>query len=106
MWILFITRLYKRGELLNWGLIIAIFFFTIFSVSVSIKFYQLKIKQSGIIVEGEVPVRSSANEKGIVLFNLHEGAELTVLDELGTFYRIELKDAKGGWVRKDFIGVI
>jgi len=106
MWTFLIIRLYKRKEFISWSFYLFFILTLVFSISTGIKYYANKALKSGVVIAREIPVRSSANERGVVLFNLHEGTSVKIKDTLGAFYRIELRDSKGGWVNKNFIGVI
>ena len=51
-------------------------------------------------------VKSSPGEDGKSLFILHEGTRLNILDELGTWYKVEISDGRQGWIRSADIEVI
>ncbi|MBT6180136.1 MAG: SH3 domain-containing protein [Deltaproteobacteria bacterium] len=54
--------------------------------------------QRAIVLPAEVSIRASTQEKSTVLFKLHEGAELRVIDQEQDWVRVSLPDDKQGWV--------
>jgi len=56
-----------------------------------------------------VPVSSgkgSPNESGQSLFVIHEGTDVTIIEELGQWIRVELSDGRQGWIQRSDIEVI
>jgi len=56
-----------------------------------------------------VPVssgKSSPNANGQSLFVIHEGTDVTVIEELGQWIRVELSDGRQGWIQRSDIEVI
>lgn len=56
-----------------------------------------------------VPVssgKSSPNDSGQSLFVIHEGTDVTVIEELGQWIRVELSDGRQGWIKSNDIETI
>lgn len=61
---------------------------------------------SAIMVQPVSSVKSSPGEGGKSIFVLHEGTKVRLLDELGTWRKIELSDGRQGWVENSTLEVI
>ncbi|MFS4415578.1 tetratricopeptide repeat protein [Maribacter sp. 2307ULW6-5] len=55
-------------------------------------------KQPAIVFAEEIDVRSEPNENGTVIFQLHEGTKVNLLETLNDWKRIKLTDGKTGWL--------
>jgi tetratricopeptide (TPR) repeat protein len=54
-----------------------------------------------IILSPSVTIKSSPDESGTELFNLHEGTKVEIIDQLGEWKEIRLSDGNVGWVRME-----
>ena len=54
---------------------------------------------SAIIFSPSVTVKSSPDESGTDLFQLHEGTKVVIEDQLGEWREIKLSDGNQGWIR-------
>jgi hypothetical protein len=99
-WIVVAVRLYWKRELLRWsswilgaGLIL---------MSASLLQKECLERPIGIVTSQEAKVYSGPGESNVLLFELHEGAEVSVLPhgESG-WVPIELADGKKGWMNSD-----
>jgi SH3-like domain-containing protein len=52
----------------------------------------------GIIFSEEIDVFSEPNTSSRVLFSLHEGTKVNVVDEFRDYQKIELTNGSTGWV--------
>ena len=105
-WLLFIGRLFLRTDLLGIGLYVFLFLSLLLGASLGAKLYNTAYTRSGVVLAGEVMVRSGSSPSDTVLFKLHEGAELTVAGEENEWLKITLCDGKKGWVQKSSIGIV
>lgn len=107
LWCLFCAiaaiRFFWRKELLRWlfwalGLVLLVISVTL----IQKEFFERPI---GVIVSSEAKVYSGPGEENVLLFELHEGAEVSMLTHKGTdWFSIELADGKRGWISaKDVI---
>jgi tetratricopeptide (TPR) repeat protein len=63
--------------------------------------YSQKVKNDRdlpAIVFQVTSVQSEPNDRGSELFNLHPGTKVQILDELGSWYKIEIADGQQGWL--------
>lgn len=63
-------------------------------------------KTKAIVMEPSVTIKSSPDEKGNDLFVIHEGAKVTITDEVGEWREIKIADGSKGWLRLTDIEVI
>lgn len=105
-WLLFIVRLFWRADLLNICLYVFLFLSILMGASLGVKLYSAAYMRNGVVLEGEVMVRSGSSLSDTVLFKLHEGAELAVTGEENEWLKITLCDGKKGWVQKPSIGIV
>jgi tetratricopeptide (TPR) repeat protein len=106
LWLLFILRLFLRADLLGIGLYAFLFLALLLGASLGVKLYSAAYSRTGVVLAGEVMVRSGSSLSDTVLFKLHEGAELAVSDEENDWLKIILCDGKKGWVQKSSIGIV
>ncbi|MFQ5449062.1 MAG: hypothetical protein ACE5E9_00445 [Nitrospinaceae bacterium] len=59
----------------------------------------------GVVLPVEMDVKSALGPENVTLFQLHEGAIVSVLDHQEGWYRIDLSDGNNGWVPENFIGL-
>jgi tetratricopeptide (TPR) repeat protein len=105
-WLLLIMRLFLRADLLGLGLYVFLFFTLLLGASLGVKLYSAAYSRSGVVLAGEVMVRSGSSLSDTVLFKLHEGAELAVAGEENGWLKITLCDGKKGWVQTSSIGIV
>jgi tetratricopeptide (TPR) repeat protein len=54
-----------------------------------------------IIISPSVTIKSSPDDSGTELFQLHEGTKVEIIDQLGEWKEIKLSDGNVGWLRMD-----
>ncbi len=79
--------------------------FLISILSTGVKLYVHSQPTTGVILAKEIDVKSAKGTRNVTLFQLHEGAIVSILKKEDGWYRIELEDGKKGWAQKEFIGV-
>ena len=67
---------------------------------------EMESEDGAVVVNPVSSVKSSPNNTGKSLFIIHEGTNVTVLEELGQWYKVELSDGRQGWVVKRDIEII
>lgn len=108
-WISVILKLFKPLPFLR-----AIFFVSLFlmlsgGISAATKFYVMENFKDAVVLAEEISVRSGNSSNDTILFKLHEGTEIEILDESNGWLKIKLpQDSKDmrGWVEKQFVGVV
>jgi len=62
---------------------------------------------AAIVLADTVELRSAAGaEGGVVVFELHEGAEVVLVEALGTYAQVALPDGRRGWMRSIELAVV
>lgn len=93
----------KIGFFSGLALIIFVIFGNIFA-------YQLKKeltnRDTAVIFSPTTTIKSSPDNSGTDLFNLHEGTKVTVKRKLGDWSEIETADGNVGWIRSKEIEII
>ena len=91
-----------RHKVIGFWLAIVLLFFSISSLSFSMRNRSLVLNnRDAIIFSPVINGKSSPDESGTDLFVLHEGTKVKVEDEVGTWYEIRLSDGNKGWVPSD-----
>ena len=72
-------------------------FITLFSITYSKNNIEKK-QISGIIFESEINIWGEPNERSEILFVLHEGTKVEVLDSLGSWNKIKIANGSEGWI--------
>ena len=87
----------------NW--VSALIVVLVVSVGVtSIQFYRSKFQQKAVVIaSGKLDVRYGPSKDEKLAFNLVEGIQLSVDDELNDWYRISIVNGETGWVLKEGI---
>lgn len=78
----------------------------VFGTIAGVKVYEQASISRAIILTAQADARSGPGPAYDLLFSLHEGAKVTVLEQRGAWVRIALPDGKGGWIEQDTMGVI
>ena len=55
-------------------------------------------KDIAIVLAAVSPVKAAPDTQGKDLLVIHEGTRVRVLEQMGTWARIELEDGRQGWV--------
>ncbi|UCH62444.1 MAG: tetratricopeptide repeat protein [Fidelibacterota bacterium] len=100
-----LNRILRRpwlGWLMVPGTVIATFLFLITLDSI---ITTNRIRE-GIIYGEQVTVTSAPSERSTMLFELHEGLKVSVLEQSDDWYQIELLDGKSGWLPADQLRVL
>lgn len=63
-------------------------------------------RQEGVVLAKVVDVRSGPSQEYTLIFTIHEGMEVRILEEQNGWLKIILPDGLGGWIKADQIGKI
>ena len=97
-WGILILRIFRRGsEVLLWITILLLLVLLITGGSLAIR--HLRPQLVAVVVPQEIDVRSGTNKADLVLFKLHAGTEVRVVDRREDTLRIALpEEGRGGWI--------
>jgi hypothetical protein len=73
-------------------------------LSTGTKYYLQSGQNSGVILASKADIKSDKGIQDITLFQLHEGAIVSVNEEDEGWVRISLEEDKTGWVPKKSVG--
>ncbi|OGL39707.1 MAG: hypothetical protein A3C43_05280 [Candidatus Schekmanbacteria bacterium RIFCSPHIGHO2_02_FULL_38_11] len=108
-WISAILKIFKPLPLLRAVFFVSLFIMLSSGISAATKFYVMENLKDGVVLAEEVSVRSGNSSNDTILFKLHEGTEIEILDESDGWLKIKLphgsKDMRG-WVEKGFVGIV
>ena len=93
-----LLRFTRRGSFLTLALIAVGAVNAVLLPSAAVKYYSERIQSTGVVVAPLSAVFSEPASGAIKLFDLHEGAAVTVTDQENGFKKIRLPDGKRGWV--------
>ena len=80
---------------------LAILLFIMSCVAFSHSYHNKSIsegKTEAIVMSETVTVKSSPDKESTELFVLHEGAKVTIIDQVGEWLRIKIADGNNGWM--------
>ena len=104
-WLTWLLRLFRREtEWLIW--LQRTSFLGLLALGCSFGMRSVTPEQRAVVLPAEISVHASTQEKSTVLFKLHEGAELSVIDSTGDWVRVSLPDQKQGWVAARYVVVV
>lgn len=98
LWAVLILRIYRRAsETLRWIFIVLLLLLVTTGASLGVR--HLRPQQIAVIVPQELDVRSGTNVTAVILFKLHAGTEVKVVDRRDQALRIALPgEGRGGWI--------
>ncbi|WP_420401248.1 SH3 domain-containing protein [Flagellimonas sp.] len=71
-----------------------------------LQYQEFKNDNPAIIFSQEVKISSEPNSNSEVVFTLHEGTKVKVLDQLDEWKKIQLADGQTGWLPKESIRML
>ena len=87
----------------------SIFFITLGTLCVLMAYLQyqeFKRFNPAIVFSKEVKISSEPNDNSEVIFSLHEGTKVNVLDQLNEWSKIRIADGQTGWMKKNNIKLL
>ena len=100
------SRRYNFKKLSFW---ISLLFVIVFILSFYFSFKQKQFiinKETAIIINPSVTIKSSPDISGTDIFVLHEGTKVWIVDEISDWQEIKLSDGTKGWLKASDIAVI
>lgn len=74
-------------------------------LSFAVKIYTDTESLSAVVMAKQIEVKSAQGVNNVTLFQLHEGAIVTIIKRKNDWIQIELNGGKKGWTQEKFIGV-
>ncbi len=103
-WITLALWMYFRSSSLQLArnVLLGLLLFLFFSIGVKLK--NESDSKLAVVLDERVEVKSGGAEDAITLFQLHEGALVTVTDKYEDWLEVRLNDEQKGWVPKNSVG--
>lgn len=92
------TRVTRKISFYFAVILLAVSFFTL--VFSGVRKVQMYNHQEAIVMSGVISVKSSPDKSGTDLFQLHEGAKVSIKSTLGSWTEIKLANGGIGWVEQ------
>lgn len=108
LWVFAATRIFLRKAFLAWCIAFAAALSVLFAVSLVSEFAHLEGTRPGVVISSEVIARKGNSETYQPSFKepLHAGTEFALLEDRGSWYHIELPDARRCWVPDDDVELV
>lgn len=74
------------------------------TIASAAKYYSDTHNIAGVILAKSVDIKSTPESDNVTLFQLHEGAVISIIEKREDWYKIELPEDKAGWIKKESIG--
>jgi len=74
-------------------------------VSIGVKLHFESNSKMGVVLAKKVAVKSGIDMSNVTLFELHEGALITITDERQNWFEVKLDSKQKGWVPKESLGI-
>jgi len=103
-WVTFIFWNYFRSSTLEMGRNIFFGFLLLSIFAIGVKLKTESGTKLGVVLIKKAAVKSEHATDSMTLFQLHEGALVTVTDHHGNWFKIHLNDEQKGWIAKDSLG--
>jgi uncharacterized protein YgiM (DUF1202 family) len=86
-----------RSSLRSAAIVIGVFFVIAFA-GLLLRLDQLRDHPHAVIMAEQIEVRSSPISESDVVFTLHEGTGIRVIEQRGDWVRFQLRDGREGWL--------
>ena len=103
-WLILTAWFYFRSEFLRLARNSFLALLLLAFVAVGVKLHLESNLKTGVVLAKKVDVKSGLDLSNVTLFELHEGALVTITDERRGWFEVRLNPKQKGWVPKDIIG--
>jgi hypothetical protein len=77
--------------------------FSLSSYGLASRHQSLEAKDRPAIIFSNTVVKAEPNDRGAVLFELHLGTKVQIVDQMGNWAQVQLADGQEGWLLEDSI---
>ena len=103
-WVILTAWFYFRSEFLRLARNSFLALLLLAFVAVGVKLHLESNLKTGVVLAKKIDVKSGLDLSNVTLFELHEGALVTITDERRGWFEVRLNPKQKGWVPKDIIG--
>ena len=75
-----------------------VIFLTTFLIGIQKSIYDSSLIEA-IVFEKQISVNDEPNDRSEVLFNLHEGTKVNIIEKLENWLKIKLENGAEGWIK-------
>ena len=104
-WLILAAWFYFRSNLLKLARNSVLYLLLVAFIAIGVKLHLESDSKMGVVLEKKVAVKSGLDLSNVTLFELHEGALVTITDEHRDWVEIRLDPKQKGWVPKSSIGI-
>lgn len=103
-WAIAFVRLWVGGEFWRYLFLTILTLAAVLGVSLGFKVYHTYYSAGAVVTTREVSVRAGNGLSATPLFQLHDGAECTIIEQENDWVKIDLADGKRGWIESQWLG--
>ena len=103
-WLSMCAWLYRRNATLDLIRKTMLAILLLIVVSTMVKWNLATSHKYGVVLAKKIDVKSGMDNNNVTLFQLHEGAVVSIEKEDAGWFKIKLNDGKSGWAKKNAIG--
>jgi len=104
-WVILTAWFYFRSEVLRLARNSFLAILLLAFVAVGVKLHLESNSKTAVVLAKIVDVKSGLDPSNVTLFQLHEGALVTITKEKRGWFEVRLDPKQKGWVPKDVVGI-
>jgi len=108
LWTAAAIRIFTQASYLRWGITVSFILSLLLGSSLLAEELSLRNSRPGVVINSEVIARKGNSETYEPSFKdpLHSGTEFTLIEDRGSWYQIELADARTCWVPSNDVALV
>ena len=108
LWTAAVIRIFSRASYLRWCITVSFILSLLLAGSLLAEELSLRNSRPGVVISGEVVARKGNSDTYEPSFKdpLHSGTEFTLIEDRGSWYQIELADARTCWVHSKDVELV
>jgi tetratricopeptide (TPR) repeat protein len=108
LWTAAVIRIFSRASYLRWCITVSFILSLFLAGSLTTEEVSLRTTHPGVVISREVVARKGNSETYEPSFKdpLHSGTEFMLIEDRGSWYQIELADARTCWVQSKDVALV
>jgi tetratricopeptide (TPR) repeat protein len=108
LWTAAVIRIFSRASYLRWCIAVSFILSLFLAGSLTTEEVSLRTTHPGVVISREVVARKGNSETYEPSFKdpLHSGTEFMLIEDRGSWYQIELADARACWVHSKDVALV
>ncbi len=103
-WLNLVAWFYFRSDILRLTRNLLFCLLLLAFLSIGVKLHLESSSKTGVVLAKTVEVKSGVDQNNVTLFELHEGALVTITDERRDWFEVHLSSKQKGWIPKTALG--